>query len=314
MLHVPIVYILFNRPDAVRSTFLAIRAQRPSRLYLIADGPRDSRPSDVERCSAARAAVESLIDWPCEVIRDYSPTNLGSGKRISSGLTRALGLLGEAIIIEDDILPHPDFFTFCEMMLERYRAVPEVHGISGYNPIGRYLPKERCAVPSLTHLTWGWATWNRAWTAYRGNLEGWEDRAVRDRIKSYVNDPLYFDELVRAFRVVEKREVDAWDYQWVYTMLYEQRYAIVSSVNLVENLGFMQDATHTFYRPAFVEGLKTYRLPPSPLPAIDEKPDRLFDRLHWPVYLNGSRLKISFLRQLAVRNRELTAQVLGVHP
>ncbi|PTY05450.1 hemolytic protein HlpA-like protein [Opitutaceae bacterium EW11] len=310
----PIVYIFFNRPELIRRTFSAIRAEQPRQLYLVADGPRATKPDDPKRCAEARAVVESLIDWPCEVTKDYSEVNLGSGKRIASGLERALEKLGEAIVIEDDILPRPDFFRFCSDMLERYRDVPEVHGISGYNPIGQYLPGEYGAVPALTHITWGWATWNRAWKAYRFNLEGWDAPSTKDGIRDYVRDPLYFHELTRAFRVVQERKVDAWDYQWVYTMLYERRHAVVSSVNLVENLGFMADATHTFEQPAFVHGLRTYAYDNSRLPDISAAPDRLFDRVHWQVYLDGSRLKIALLRQLAKRSRSLTAKLLGFHP
>lgn len=310
MLNTPVIYIFFNRPDVIRKTFPAIRAQRPRQLYLIADGPRASRPSDIERCREARATVEGMLDWECEITRDFSEINLGSGKRIATGLTSGLAKLGEAIVIEDDILPTPAFFEFCSEMLHRYRDVPTVHGISGYNPIGRYLPGERRAVPSRTHITWGWATWNRAWTAYRGELEGWNDPAVRDQIKAYVQDQLYFDELVRAFRVVQNREVDAWDYQWIFTMLYERRHAIVSSVNLVENLGFMEDATHTFKKPAFAYSLGTYHPPSSPWPEIGAAPDRLFDRVHWQVYLDGSQAKIALIRGLAARSRWLTSKLL----
>lgn len=314
MFTTPIIYIFFNRPDLVRRTFSAVRAQQPRRLYLIADGPRAAKPDDRRRCAEARTVVESMIDWNCEVIRDFSDVNLGSGRRIASGLTRALELLGEAIIIEDDILPRPDFFRFCAQMLERYRDVPQVHGISGYNPVGQYFPRERGAVPALTHITWGWATWNRAWNAYRFNLEGWDDPATQERIRDYVRDPLYFFELTRAFRAVQEHKVDAWDYQWVYTMLYERRHAIVSSVNLVENLGFIEDATHTFQRPAFVRGLRTYAYDGAPLPELSAEPDRLFDRVHWQVYLDESRPKIAVIRQLARHSRSLTAKLLKVHP
>lgn len=313
MLNTPVIYIFFNRPDVVKKTFQAIRSQRPRRLYLIADGPRAARPTDAERCRETRAAVENMLDWECEVTRDYSEVNLGSGKRIASGLTSALAKLGEGIVIEDDVLPAPAFFEFCSNMLERYRDTPAVHGISGYNPIGRYLPAEHRAVPALTHITWGWATWNRAWSAYRGELQGWNDSTVREQIKAYVKDPLYFDELVRAFRVVQNREVDTWDYQWIFTMLYERRHAIVSAVNLVENLGFMEDATHTFQKPAFAYGLKTYPPPSSPWPEIGAEPDRLFDRVHWQVYLDGSRPKIALMRALVARSRSLTAKLLKVH-
>lgn len=314
MLDTPVVYIFFNRPDIVQRTFPTIRAQRPTKLYLVADGPRATKPTDQQRCAETRANVEAMLDWECEVVRDYSDVNLGSGRRIASALTAALARFGEAIIIEDDVLPNPDFFRFCAEMLARYRDVPEVHGISGYNPIGQYLPQQRKAVPALTHITWGWATWNRAWQSYRSNLEGWDDPAVKAAVRQYVRDPLYFFELTRAFQVVKDRKVDTWDYQWIYTMLYERRHAIVSSVNLVENLGFQLDATHTFDVPAFAKGLRTYASPQSELPAVGAKPDRLFDRVHWQVYLDGSPSKIAFLRALAARSRLLTALAMRTWP
>ena len=309
----PVIYIFFNRPDMVRRTFPAIRAQRPRQLYLIADGPRAHKPADADRCRETRAAVESMLDWDCEITRDYSDVNLGSGQRIASGLTSALAKLGEGMIIEDDILPHPDFFRFCTEALARYRDTPQIHGISAYNPIGRYFPSRHRAVPANTHITWGWATWHRAWSAYRGQLQGWSSPDVKAGIRDHLRDPLYFDEIVRAMRTVENREVDAWDYQWVYTMLYERRQAIVSSVNLIDNLGFTADATHTFHVPAFADGLKACPSSTAPWPALDAPADRLFDRLHWQVYLDGSKKKIALLRALARHSRWLTAKVLKHH-
>jgi hypothetical protein len=251
-----------------------------------------------------------MIDWECEVIRDYSEINLGAGKRIASGLTSALALLGEAIIIEDDILPHPDFFAFCTEALNRYRNNPKVHGISGYNPVGRWFPGKQCALSTLTHITWGWATWQRAWENYRGQMEAWSEPKTQASIRDYVGDPLYFGELVRSFKAVEERKVDAWDYQWVYTMLYERRHAIVSSVNLIENLGFVADATHTFHVPAFAHNLTPHASPHSPWPSPESVPDRLFDRVAWLIILNGSRLKITLLRLLARSSRWLVARAI----
>jgi hypothetical protein len=307
---IPVVYIVFNRPDMVMRTFPAIREQRPRQLYLIADGPRASKPNDPERCAAARKAVESLIDWDCEVVKDYSEINLGAGKRIASGITAALQRYGEAIIIEDDILPHSDFFSFCAEALNRYRDDPNVMGISGYNPIDRYLPGQQRAVFSRSHLTWGWATWHRAWKDYRFNLEGWHDPVVREGIKEYAEDELYFQELVRAFTAVEEKTVNAWDYQYIYTMLYERRCSLVSSVNLVENIGFVADSTHTFYAPTYTKNLAVHASPSSKWPASSSETDGLFDRLHTLVYVSGSEKKIRLLRLLARFSRRLTALAL----
>lgn len=308
----PIIYIYFNRPEITRRTFAIIRELRPRRLYLIADGPRAAKITDAARCRETRAVVEGMLDWTCEVTRDYSDVNLGAGKRIASGLTSAFAQLGEGIVLEDDILPHPDFFTFCAAMLVRYRDNPRVHGISGFNPVGRFLPHEQSVVPTLTHITWGWASWHRAWKDYRGAMQGWEEPAIRASVRNYIQNDLYFGAIEGGLKAVADRAVDAWDYQWVYTMLYERRLALVSATNLIFNLGFMRDATHTFDPPTYITGLGAYAIPDSPAPTNVESPDRLFDRVAWQILLDGSRTKIALLRGLARRSRWLTSKALPV--
>lgn len=310
MFNTPIIYIFFNRPELAARTFPAVQALRPSRLTLVADGPRPSHPTDAARCRATREVVASLLTWPCAVTYDCAATNLGAGRRIASGLTAAFASYGEAIVLEDDIQPHPDFFPFCAEMLARHRNDADVHGISGFNPVGRFLPHEARAVNTLTHVTWGWASWQRAWRGYRGAAEGWEIPAVRARVRRYLNNDLYFGALAEGLKAVAAGTVDAWDYQWVYTMLWHRRRAVVSATNLVTNLGFGPDSTHTRNTPAFVGGLSMHALP---RPAPDEHSsatDRLFDRVAWQVILDGSRTKIALLRLFSRHSRWLTQRAL----
>lgn len=306
----PVIYIFFNRPDVTRRTFAVLRALRPRRLYLIADGPRSGHPTDAARCNATREVVEQMLTWPCEVHHDYSTVNLGAGRRIATGLTSAFALLGEAIVLEDDIMPHPDFFPFCAGMLARYRDDADVHGISGFNPIGRFLPHESCEVNTLTHITWGWASWQRAWKDYRATVTEWDDGATRTRIRAYLNNDLYFNALALGLKAVADRTVDAWDYQWVFTMLAHRRRAIVSSTNLITNLGFSPDSTHTHTAPTFIAGLAAHPLVSSSSVTRSPEVDRLFDRVAWQVMLDGSPLKIAVLRLLSHHSRWLTSRAL----
>jgi len=310
MFNTPIVYIFFNRPELAARTFPAVQALRPTRLTLVADGPRPSHPTDAARCRAAREVVAGLLTWPCAVTYDCAETNLGAGRRIASGLTAAFARYGEAIVLEDDILPHPDFFPFCAEMLARHRTDAGVHGISGFNPIGRFLPHEARAVHTLTHITWGWASWQRAWRGYRAAAEGWEMPAVRERIRRYLNNDLYYGALTEGLKAVAAGTVDAWDYQWVYTMLWHRRRAVVSATNLVSNLGFGPDSTHTRNIPAFVGGLGTHALPHPTPGERSSATDRLFDRVAWQVMLDGSRAKIAVLRFLSRHSRWLTQRAL----
>ncbi|MEO7413115.1 MAG: glycosyltransferase family A protein [Opitutaceae bacterium] len=300
MFETPIIYVLFNRPELTRRTFAAVQKVRPHRLYLIADGPREHSPTDAARCAETRAVVESMLDWKCEVTRDYSTANLGCGRRLSSGLTSAFALLGEAIVLEDDVLPHPDFFAFCEGMLVRHRHDSHVHAISGFQPLDRYAPAQGLAVASTFNWIWGWASWQRSWKDYCFDLDAhWTQPGMRESIRSYVSDEFNFQWHAGNFDVLLKNGVDTWDFQWSYTLLAQRRVSLVSSVNLIENLGFDADATHTHRQSAYLRNLGIHETIRANRERPTNRPDQLHDRMFGQIIHAGSRGKIAALRFLA---------------
>ena len=129
----PVAFIIFNRPEVTAQVFAAIRAARPKKLLVIADGPRADRVGEAVRCAAARAIVDNGVDWPCEVFRNYSDVNLGCGRRVSSGISWAFEQVDRAIILEDDCLPGASFFGYCTELLERYRDDERVMHIGANN-------------------------------------------------------------------------------------------------------------------------------------------------------------------------------------
>src|SRR5712692_5523584 len=137
MLTTPVALIIFNRPETTARVFAEIAKARPSRLLLVADGPRLDHPEDVEKCTATRAIVEQ-VDWPCEVLTNFSEANLGCKMRPVSGINWVFENVEEAIILEDDCLPHPSFFPFCQELLERYRDDQRVMMIGGTNLLGEW--------------------------------------------------------------------------------------------------------------------------------------------------------------------------------
>ena len=107
----PVAFLVFNRPDQTKKVFEAIRKAKPEKLLVIADGPRNERYGEAEKCRAVRAVMER-IDWNCEVVRNYSDVNLGCRRRVSTGIDWIFEQVEEAIILEDDCLPHPTFLAF----------------------------------------------------------------------------------------------------------------------------------------------------------------------------------------------------------
>ena len=243
-LHTPVAFLIFNRPDTAGRVFEEIRRARPPKLLAVADGPRPDRPGEAERCAAVRAIIER-VDWPCELVKNYADTNLGCKRRVSSGLDWVFETVEEAIILEDDCLPHPTFFRFCDELLDRYRDDERVMHISGDNfQFGRKRGDASYYFSRYPHI-WGWASWRRAWRHYDVEMTEW--RSAGDK-EAYLSAFRTSDER-RFFRevwngVCEGR-IDTWDYQWGFACAARKGLVVLPNVNLVTNLGFAGDATHT---------------------------------------------------------------------
>lgn len=242
----PVALILFNRPELTARVFAAIRGARPARLFLIADGPRTS--AERARTDAARGVV-AQVDWPCEVSTRFADGNLGCGRNVAAGLDWVFGQCDRAIILEDDCLPHPSFFPFCEELLARYADEHRVSMISGDNfqPADRPVPAtgESYYFSAIAHV-WGWATWRRVWTRwFDASMQAWP----ADRETAWLYDLLLDDRVRqtyrRAFDAVHAGRVDTWDAQWQLAVWRSRGLVALPSGNLVSNLGFGADATHT---------------------------------------------------------------------
>ncbi len=243
-LNTPVVFLVFNRPDTTRRVFEAIRQARPPRLLVVADGPRSNRSGEGEKCANVRAIIDE-VDWPCEVLKNYSDINLGCKQRVSSGLDWAFSTVEEAIILEDDCVPHPTFFRFCEELLEKYRDDERIMHISGVNfQSGRKHGEASYYFSRYPHV-WGWATWKRAWQYFDVNISQWVDQK-----KQYESLNIFKDENERRFfqkiwDAVYMDKLDSWDYSWTFACLTQKKFSITSNFNLVSNIGFGSDSTHT---------------------------------------------------------------------
>jgi hypothetical protein len=243
VLSTPVALILYNRPELTARVFEAVRQVRPSRLFVIADGPHPDRPGDARRCAAARAVVER-IDWPCEVARDYVDVNRGLKRRVESGLSWLFARVEESIVLEDDCLPHPTFFPFCRELLARYRYQDRVMAISGNNFLfGEHRPSASYTFIRYP-LIWGWATWRRAWACYDPGMRRWPELRSSDWLAQRLGDPA----AVRYWAYTFSRNHDAlqtWDTAWTLACWLHDGLCICPAVNLVSNLGFGTAATHT---------------------------------------------------------------------
>jgi hypothetical protein len=251
LLDTPVAFFVFNRPTATQRVFEAIRQVRPRQLLIVADGPR-AGSDDVEKCAEVRTIVQN-VDWPCEVLTNFSEVNLGCKHRVSTGLDWVFLVAEEAIILEDDCLPDPTFFRFCEELLCKYRDDDRIRHIGGANfQMSQRAHSHSYYFSGYPHV-WGWASWRRAWQYYDVTLSAWVAAVEKaDFLRSIQNrsERAFWREVWNA---VSAGRIDTWDYQWAFACMQAGSLSIVPARNLVTNIGFGSNSTNTRHASAVAE-------------------------------------------------------------
>lgn len=241
----PVVLLVFNRPAETERVFGEIRKARPIQLLIIADGPRVDHADDGALCAEVRRIVEQ-VDWPCEVLKNYSDKNLGCGVRPATGITWVFEQVEEAIILEDDCLPHPTFFRYCQELLERYRDDERIMHIAGNNSLVRSNKGEYSYYFSMFPHCWGWATWRRAWQYFDFDMKLFPEVTAESWLDCVFPDKSASKFWLKKFKeVFGPHKIHIWDYQWTFACWTCSGLSILSNKNLISNIGFGAEATHT---------------------------------------------------------------------
>lgn len=241
-MNVPVLFIVFNRPVTTIKVLEAIRAARPKRLYIAADGPRDI--TDKVKCNQVRQIVKA-IDWKCEVKRLYRETNLGCRYGPSTAISWFFEQEPEGIILEDDCIPSQSFFPYCTELLERFRDDDRVMGITGDN-----FQKDIGTYPYSYYFSnyfhgWGWASWARAWKLNDNAMAAYPEWVKYNCFDSISKLPGFAEYWKREFDLIHgKRKLQAWDYVWMFSCWTKHGLCVTPRVNMVSNIGFGPDGTH----------------------------------------------------------------------
>jgi len=244
MLETPILYLAFNRPEDTALSFLRIRDVKPKCLYIACDGPRKNSESDYIKCGQVINVINELLDWHCEVKWLVRKENLGCGKAVSNAIDWFFSQVEYGIILEDDCLPNDSFFEFCTDLLLRYKDNKGITHISGHNnQMGIWRGGYDYYFSRVVNI-WGWATWRRAWDSYCFNIDGIE------KISDHPNAHLF---PVSNLSDVIDGTIDTWDTQWLFVNFLNNNLTISPNINMVENIGFSENATHTnFAAPGYL--------------------------------------------------------------
>ena len=298
---VPVLVVGFNRPTCLAALIDRLSQIRPTRIFVALDGPRPSKATDVPLTQECRNLV-GRIDWDCEVQTLFRESNLGCGRAVSSAIDWFFSNVEEGIVLEDDVLPDPSFFWFCEQLLVRYRDDPRVVAISGCN----FAPGSSLTKPDEPYrfsrivYVWGWATWRRSWSHYEFDMSDWRRRLGMFhllRVSGWsLPRAIYWS---RTFDRVRRGEIDTWDIQLTFMTMSLMGLSATANVNLIENTGFGLEATHTT-QPVEMMPVSTISVPLQRVPiALDSRADSWVQTHHFGATLKG-RARSLFGRLRAV--------------
>ncbi len=249
---IPILFLIFNRPETTRQVFEIIRKVQPKQLFVAADGARKDRPDEIQKCQEARQVIMEGIVWECDVQILFHDENLGCGAAVSTALAWFFDHVEEGIILEDDTLPDLSFFPYCKKLLELYRHDERVWSISGFNFGTECFKNDDEYLFARFMNMWGWATWKRTHKEIDYNLADWKSSKNKRLFTSLLVQYNFFDIDINwvdfwtdKFEKVTNNEIDTWDYQWIYSQLVAKKLTIYPSKNLIQNIGFTENATHT---------------------------------------------------------------------
>ena len=244
---IPILFVIFRRKDVTMRTFAAIKAAQPAKLYIACDGAREAVSGEQELVEATRQAVENAIDWPCEVHRRYQDHNQGCAKAVSSAISWMFETEEMGIILEDDCVAKPSFFKFVREMLHRYKDDQRIGMVAGTNLVSSKVTMPDSYCFSKYKACWGWATWKRAWSNLQLDMP-WRDSDYYQSVIANngfrAKDKNYWK---YRLNLIDANYVSSWDWPWYFCLAAQNHLCIFLSKDLIVNIGFDAEATHTSF-------------------------------------------------------------------
>jgi len=280
----------FNRPDLLQVLLDRLRLVAPASIFVAIDGARPTREGEAERVQECRDLV-ATIDWPCEVRTQFQESNLGCGLGVSTAISWFFEHVERGIILEDDIIPDPSFFPYCTELLDRYEHDQRVFAISGCNfvPVdAQTRPGDAYRFSQVPHI-WGWATWRRSWQQHHLDIGGWQRQLPYWKLWARAGRSLpgtvYW---ASTFQLLARKQVDTWDGQLVLASMLSHQLTATSNVNLVENIGFGETATHTVEDRRELQAIESIALPTMPVDVVlDARADRWTRKHHFRATWRG---------------------------
>ena len=283
----PILLIGFNRPEHTRRVLEAIMAAQRKDLYVFQDGAREGNENDVKKCAEVRQVVEDMTKGSAVRLHTYfSDRNLGCGPGPMTALNWFFSENEYGIILEDDAVPHPDFFPFCEELLLKYKDDYEVRAIGSMHLDTTTYGDGSYYFSMMNRTFCAWASWARAWKDFDLYHRNVTRKQLNQCLKEYGCGLRMREYWCDRLAEVQKDAYhnSSWDQQFWMSIWLNHGKGIMPNVNLSTNIGFGVDATHTFSSSSIGSNRKSESIMPLRHPSstrIQSKADWRFQAIYF---------------------------------
>lgn len=264
MINTPILFITFNRPDHVRQVLSEIRKQQPAQLFVCQDGAREGNELDRVKCQEVRDVITELVDWPCELHTLYQEKNLGCGPGPAAGITWFFEYVEMGIILEDDAVPHPDFFEYASILLEKYKGDDSVRAIGSMNVDTQKWGDGSYYFSMMNRNLCAWATWRRAWNAFNLRLMNISKCRMQRTLRKYGCNAIEREYWCDRLAEIQKDGCGgaSWDMQFFMSIWLSGGKGIIPNVNISSNIGTVGEATHQMVAGNIIDNIPTHPILP----------------------------------------------------
>ena len=244
-IEVPVLLVVFNRPDITKKIVDKLREFEIKELYVFADGPRKNNIEDLNKCQKVRETINNDINWECKKTTNFKNKNYGCGHAMVSAISWFFEQVEAGIILEDDINPNYSFFRFCAELLSRYKYNKKIMHITGLNWQNGKKRGDASYYFSYYPGIWGWATWKDRWQLFNHELRGIDEYRENNKIQEITTSKEEQEHHLKTFDKIKKDKNNIWSYAWKYVIFKNKGLCIWPNKNLTANIGFGENATHT---------------------------------------------------------------------
>lgn len=246
LVDVPVKINIWVRPVCQRTQFEVIKQARPSVIFLISDGGRNSK--EWEAIHNNRKIYENEVDWDCTIYKLYEKKNNGLYTMINKYHKLIWAVVDRCVFLEDDHIPSVSFFSFCADLLDRYKYDLRVLAICGMNHLGVYDNVNSDYFFSFTGSIWGMAMWKRTVDSFDRTFEYYKDLYIIQQLKYHTRQRKHkcFLKQLLGYPLNEKYggHIPGSEFFLAQTSYCQNQLLIVPKRNMICCMGATADSAH----------------------------------------------------------------------